>query len=534
MKLYFKFLFLFVSLFFFRPADSVAETVSYDLHLARERVPEGETFRERVTVNGSVPGPTLFFKEGDTAVIRITNGMKEVSSVHWHGLLVPAEMDGVPGLNGFSGIQPGETFTARFELRQSGTYWYHAHSEGQEQEGLYGALVILPKEEDEIKTERDVVIVLSESHLQTPERLLSSLKTLHGSDQGEGHAHAHQRAHAHYDDSDQHAHAQHHDHMHDHEQLHEEKERHGHAAHKPVTSSQEEGALERGVDPFPPEHTDVEGYHFLLNGKEGKTPEQSWVGSFKKGERIRLRLINASAMSTYDVQIPSLTLQVVAADGQDIVPVEVDALRLSPAETYDVVIQPQEEKRYRILAASADRTGGAVGMLAPLLKAASTPDTSVPIVSLAELSRTPRVLTYKDLQARKPREKVLPPEQTVFVHLEGNEDTYQWALNGSSDESGQQKKPFSFRNGERLRLVFENDTEMAHPMHLHGMFFQLENGQPPERLPNKHTVTIHPGERLSVLLTADAAGLWAFHCHLLYHMLGGMMEIFTIAEPGSR
>lgn len=504
----------------------------HHLDIAREEVNITGTPVKKITVNGSIPGPTLRFTEGEDVTITVTNHLDEDTSVHWHGLLLPGEMDGVPGMNGFPGIKPGETFTYRFRIRQAGTYWYHAHSLAQEQEGHYGSIVITPKGQNPIKADRDYVVLLSDFTHEGALGILDNLKL------DSGYYNYHKRTIGDFFD---------------------DVEKKGFKA--AWKDRKEWGEMRMS----PTDLSDVSGYAFLTNGK---TPQQNWTGIFKPGERVRLRFINASAMTFYDVRIPGLKMILVQADGQNVEPVKVDEFRFGIAETYDVIVEPIEDKAYTIAAESVDRTGFALSTLAPregmrgetpqprprsLLTMAdmgmghqmdhSQMDHSK--MSAAEMEQmmaqmksgwaeagTPighKALTYKDLRYLGTQTKTEAPEREIELRLGGSMERFIWTINGKKFEhSG----PIHLEYGERVRLKFTNETMMAHPMHLHGMFVQLENGQPAEKLPNKHTVIVPPGQSLSVLLTADEAGEWAFHCHLLYHMLGGMMTSLTVAKPG--
>jgi FtsP/CotA-like multicopper oxidase with cupredoxin domain len=507
-----------------------SRTVEYALTVERGRVNITGKPSEKITLNGGIPGPILRFTEGDEAVVRVTNRMDEDTSVHWHGILIPNFMDGVPGLGGFPGIKPGETFTYRFPLRQSGTYWYHAHSQGQEQDGHYGALVILPKGEDPVKAERDYVVLLSDYSEESSDAILSNLKM-----SSEYYQYARRTVFDFFDD----------------------------ARKEGVGKAWKNARMWGEMRMLPTDLSDVTGYAFLVNGK---TPEQNQTYLFKRGERVRLRFINASAMSFYDVRIPGLKMSVVAADGQNVEPVPIDEFRFGVAETYDVVVTPPEEKAYTIAAEPIDRTGFAVATLAPregmkgdvprarpralltmadmgmdhsgmdhaamghAMPPASAPDkeTGVPGSGWAEPSAPSgaKALAYKDLRYLGTQQDVRSPEREVEVRLGGNMERYIWTMNGKKyADAG----PIRLKYGERVRLKFVNDTMMAHPMHLHGMFVQLENGQPADKLPNKHTVIVAPSDSYSVLLTADEPGEWAFHCHLLYHMMSGMMNKVVVA-----
>ncbi len=524
----------------FMPFHAQAE--EYSLVIAREPVNITGNAVEKITVNGTIPGPILRFTEGQEAVIHVTNKLNEDTSVHWHGLLLPGDMDGVPGFNGFPGIKPGETFTYRFKIRQDGTYWYHAHSMGQEQDGHYGSIVIAPKSKDPVQADRDYVVLLSDFHDEDSWDIMSNLKM-----SSEYYQYARRTVGDFFDD----------------------------AKERGFSKAWESAKMWGEMRMLPTDLSDVTGYTFLVNGK---TPEQNWTGIFKPGERVRLRFINASAMSFYDVRIPGLKMQVVSADGQNVEPVPVDEFRFGVAETYDVIVIPKEDKAYTIAAEPIDRTGFALGTLAPregmrgeipqprpraLLTMAdmgmdhdmggmdhSTMNHNMPMDhaamghamptdesmnKMAEESGwakagTPpgdKALSYADLRYLGIQKDTREAEREILVRLGGNMERYIWTINGKKyADSG----PIKLNYGERVRLKFVNDTMMAHPMHLHGMFVQLENGQPAEKLPNKHTVIVPPGQSYSVLLTADEPGEWAFHCHLLYHMMAGMMNKVIVAK----
>lgn len=518
----------------------------YHLDIARETVNITGTPVSKITINGSIPGPTLRFTEGEDVTITVTNHMDEDTSVHWHGLLIDPAMDGVPGLNGFPGIKPGETFTYRYKIRQTGTYWYHSHSGGQEQDGVYGSIVITPKGRDPIKADRDYVVVLSDFSHETPEAIIGNLKM-----SSDYYQYARRTIGDFFAD----------------------------VKEDGFSKTWENAKMWGEMRMLPTDLSDVSGYTFLTNGK---TPEQNWTGLFKPGERVRLRFINASAMTFYDVRIPGLKMQVVSADGQNVEPVPVDEFRFGVAETYDVIVTPTENKAYTIAAESIDRTGFALGTLATAegMKGeapAPRPRTLLTMADMGMMSDmggmdhgnmnmdmanmagmdhaamghemptmkemdamaeasgwakagTPpgdKALSYADLRYFGTQKDTRQPERTIEVRLGGNMERYIWTINGKKySDSG----PMNLKYGERVRLKFVNDTMMAHPMHLHGMFVQLENGQPAGKLPNKHTVIVPPGQSYSVLLTADEAGEWAFHCHLLYHMMAGMMTKAVVAR----
>ncbi len=498
-----------------------AQAKEYSLVIAREFVTVTGHPVKKITVNGTIPGPTLRFTEGEDVTIHVTNHMTEDTSVHWHGLLLPGAMDGVPGFNGFPGIKPNETFTYHFKIRQAGTYWYHAHSMGQEQDGHYGSIVITPQN-DPVKADRDYVVLLSDFHTEESASIMAHLKM-----SSDYYAYARQTLGDFFADV---------------------KKQGFSKAWDNTTTWGDMRMMETDL-------SDVSGYTFLMNGKN---KDQNWTGLFKAGERVRLRFINASAMSFYDVRIPGLKMQVVATDGQNIEPVPVDEFRFGVAETYDVIVTPEEDKAYTVVAEPIDRSGFALGTLAPragmkglvpehrpralltmfdmnmdnMMK--DMPDMDMTSESArvsgwakAGTPKGDKALAYKDLRYLGTQKDTRPPEREVLVTLGGNMERYIWTINGKKyAESG----PINLQYGERVRLKFVNETMMAHPMHMHGMFVQLENGQPMEKLPNKHTVIIPPGQSYSVLLTADEPGEWAFHCHLLYHMMAGMMNKVVVAK----
>ncbi|MBP6012535.1 MAG: copper resistance system multicopper oxidase [Alphaproteobacteria bacterium] len=496
-----------------------------------------------VTFNGQLPGPTLRFREGEDVTIHVTNKLDEDTSVHWHGLLLPGMMDGVPGLNGYPGIKPGETFTYRFKVRQAGTYWYHSHSSAQEQAGLYGALVLEPRDAEPVRTEREHVVVLSDFTAEHPDEILRNLKNDHS---------YYNRGRRTVGD------------------FFRDVRRDGFRA--TVKDRAEWGEMR--MDPT--DMSDVSGYTFLVNGQP---PDKNWTGLFKPGERVRLRLINASAMSYFDVRLPGLKMIVVAADGQDVEPVPVDDIRIAVAETYDVVVTPKEDRAFTLLAEPIDRSGyaratlapreGMVGEIPPLRQRttltmadmgamhdaagtahgnhggdAAPTDHSMhqnhdaKAAPVPSSDRTPRgwadsglpgtrALRYADLRSFQPQKDLREPSREIVVRLGGSMERYVWTLNGAKADRAE---PIGLKFGERVKLTFVNESMMAHPMHLHGMFVQLVNGQPAERLPNKHIVSVPPGGTYSALLTADEPGEWAFHCHLLYHMSAGMMTKVVVAR----
>ncbi|MFZ2469485.1 MAG: copper resistance system multicopper oxidase [Parvibaculum sedimenti] len=537
--------FTFIGLAF---ASFAAKAGEYSLVIDRHDVDIGGRHGDMIIVNGQFPGPLLRFREGEDVAIHVTNRLKDDSSVHWHGLLLPGEMDGVPGMNGFGGIAPGATFTYHFKVRQSGTYWYHSHSGLQEQEGLAGPIVIDPAKPSGIQAAHDYVVMLSDFTDERADDILRNLKA----------------------DSGYYNHS---------------KRTAGdffRGMGKDGIGATLRDRLDWGeMRMDPTDLADVTGYTFLVNGKSASA---NWTGLFKPGERIRLRFINASAMTYFDLRIPGLKMIVVAADGQNVMPVPVDEIRLAIAETYDVIVTPKDGKAYTIFAQSLDRSGYARATLAPRegMEAPVPPLRRRAQLTMADMgmgsmegmdhgsmsnmdmggmdmsqmghaatntkpkeSKSPaeeeqapkgwgagfpageKVLSYGDLKSLTPQKDLREPSREIIVHLTGNMERYIWTLNGKKFGDAQ---PIELKYGERVKLTFVNDTMMAHPMHLHGMFVQLVNGQPAARLPNKHIVSVPPGQSYSVLLTADAPGEWAFHCHLLYHMASGMMNKVVVAR----
>ena len=528
---------------------------------------------KRITVNGQFPAPLLEFEEGDDAIIKVKNNLKNKdSSIHWHGLLLPGIMDGVPGFNGFNGISPNEEFVYKFKVRQSGTYWYHAHSKGQEQDGLYGSLVIYPKNKKPLaaheQAERDYVVMLSDFHEKTSDQIQKDLKISaeYYQDQRETLS-----------------------------DVWKQVKRDG------VKATWSDRKMWNQMRMLKTDMSDVTGYTFLMNGK---TPTQNWTGMFKPNEKVRLRFVNASAMSFFDVRIPNLKMTVVSADGQPVKPVAVDEFRIGTAETYDVIVEPKTG-HYQIEAESIDRSGYAIGMLhneltamghgihmpAPRPRSLLTMEdmrhgtdhsamdhskmdademqdmdhskmnhNAMPAMNHSEMDHskmdhsqhqmpalsttqkndqvvygwanasTPKgdkALQYSDLKSLTPQVDTREATSELVIRLGGTMERYMWTINGKKFSDAE---PLKVKFGERIRVKFINDSMMAHPMHLHGMFMQLENGQSPVDMPNKHTVIVPPGKTVTTLLTADELGEWAIHCHLLYHMSAGMMNKLIVAN----
>lgn len=528
-----------------------------DLKIARTSfVINGKT-GSAVTINGTVPGPLLRFREGQEAVIRVTNNLQEATSIHWHGILVPPEMDGVPGVS-FAGIQPGETFTYRFPVKQSGTYWYHSHSGAQELEGMYGPMVIDPIKADSISYDREYIIVLSDYSFMDPKTIISKLKK--------------QSAYFNY-------------------QKRTMKDFIQDVKSVGFSSTFSERMQWQKMRMDPTDISDLTGatYNYLMNGL---SPEANWTGVFRKGERVRLRFIDAGAMTIFDVRIPGLKMKVVQADGQNVQPILVDEFRIGNGETYDIIVEPKDDGPYTIFAETIDRSGFALGTLATKVgsKAATPERRKRPIRSMDDMgmamaatamadmpgmkmdksmnasqatvnskpvmhgpdthgsgnsnvpmqtknrlhepgtgleNSTRKVLVYTDLKAIKPYADQRVPQREIELHLTGNMERYMWSIDGKT--YSESSEPIAFHFGERLRLTFVNDTMMEHPMHLHGMWMHLENGSG-TYLPRKHTIIVKPAERLTVSVTADALGDWAFHCHMLIHMELGMFRVIRVVK----
>ncbi len=521
-----------------------------DIDHARHEI-DGASGRA-ILVNGRLPAPLLRWREGDEVSLSVTNHLNEDTSIHWHGVLLPFQMDGVPGVS-FPGIRPGETFTYEFPLVQAGTYWYHSHSGLQEQLGHYGPIVIEPRGIDPVAYDREYVIVLSDWTFEDPHRVFAKLKKM-----SDVYNFQQRTVSDFFDDVE------------------------AEGFDRALSERMMWGAMRMN----PTDIADVTGatYTYLLNGQ---SPAENWTGLFQPGERVRLRLINAAAMSIFNVRVPGLPMIVAQADGLDVEPVEIDELQIGVAETYDVVVRPEANEAYAVVAESNDRSGYALGTLAPRVgMRASVPESRPrptltmkdmamdhstmdhgamdhsemdhsdmamasgsrahdhlrgpgvaalavrPTNRLAErpngLEDAPhRVLTYADLKALRRNPDTRPPRREIELHLTGNMERYMWSFDGVkfSEADG----PILFYKNERLRLTLVNNTMMPHPVHLHGMFFDVVTGEH-DRKPRKHTIVAKPGERLSVDVTADAVGDWAFHCHLLYHMHAGMMRVVSVRD----
>lgn len=551
-----------------------------DLVVAESRVNFSGESRLATSINGSIPAPTLRFREGDEVTIRVTNRLNVPTSIHWHGIILPYQMDGVPGIS-FDGIEPGETFTYQFKLGQSGTYWYHSHSGFQEMTGMYGALIIEPKEGEIYPVERDYIVQLSDWTDEDPMRVFSKLKV-----QSDIYNFNQPTVGDFFND----------------------------IASGGLGLALEKRRMWNEMRMSPKDLADLSAatLTFLMNG----TPAgANWTGIFKKGERVRLRFINSGSNTLFDVRIPGLTLQVVQADGQNVTPVSVDEFRFGPGETYDVIVEPQEDA-YTLFAQSIDRSGFVRGTLAtragleaivPATDPAeqltmtdmmgdmsmmsmsgmghsshapvAAPSDPIPVdhsnhgnpapvdhsahnmqqnplalpskkvrhastefgatvdarvemprsnlddpgVGLRDNGR--RVLTLADLRSLEPIEKPTVPTREIELHLTGNMERYSWSIDGL--EFGD-STPIHMKKGERIRVILQNDTMMTHPMHLHGMWSDIET-ETGELLARRHTILVQPAQRISFLTTPEDTGRWAWHCHLLFHMDAGMFRKVVVS-----
>ncbi|ELY20515.1 copper resistance system multicopper oxidase [Halomonas sp. ATBC28] len=570
-------------------AQGVEEGPEISLAIRRESIPIDGQEAHPISINGTSPGPLIRLKEGQDAVLRVTNLLDESTSIHWHGLILPPEMDGVPGVS-FAGIAPGETFTYRFPVRQNGTYWYHSHSGLQEQLGHAGPLIIDAAEREPIRYDREHVLLLTDWTFEDPMSVFRNLKTM------EGYYNFQERTIADF---------------------------FADVREKGFSQTAEMRGMWAKMRMSSRDIADVTGstYTYLLNGH---SPQENWNALFKAGERVRLRVINGSAMSYFDVRIPGLKMTIVAADGQPVQPVPVDEFRIGVAETYDVLVSPEDDRAYTIFAEAMDRSGYARATLAPregmqaeipkrrqiadrgmeamgahgmgdmegmdhsgmsnmegmdhsnmpgmsgddagmegmdhsnmegmdhsnmegmdhsnmggmsgeqakvgengiLIAGEAQPGSRYDQAGIGIDPNERRVLVYRDLKAFTPWPDRREPGRELELHLTGNMERYMWSFDGKkfSEVTG----PIHFVKDERLRLILINDTMMEHPIHLHGMWMELENGQG-ELIPRKHTLNVKPGERVSALITADAEGSWAFHCHLLYHMDAGMFRVVQVS-----
>ena len=560
------------------PAQMLAGT-EFDLSIGSSPVNFTGRARPAITVNGSLPAPILRWREGDTVTLRVANRLRGAhSSIHWHGILLPANMDGVPGLS-FDGIAPGETYTYKFNLQQSGTYWYHSHSMFQEQAGLYGAIIVDPREPAPYRHDREHVVLLSDWTDLDPAALFRRMKK-----------------------------------MSDHDNLH--KRTVGDFARDVsedgLAATLQDRKMWGEMRMTPTDISDINAhtYTFLMNGA---APAGNWTGLFRSGEKVLLRFINGSAMTYFDVRIPGLKMTVVAADGQYIHPVTVDEFRIAVAETFDVIVEPSGQDAYTIFAQDMGRTGYARGTLAvrqglappvpmldprPILtmddmghggmgggahdmaamkgmeggcgasmgmapKAQDhtghdmtampgmdhgaggmqqhpASEAGNPLVDMQTMAPAAKlddpgiglrdngrkVLTYAAMKSLFADPDGREPSREVELHLTGHMEKFAWSFNG---QKFMDAEPLRLNYGERMRIVLVNDTMMTHPIHLHGMWSDVEDEHGEFHL-RKHTVDMPPGTKRSYRVRADALGRWAFHCHLLYHMEAGMMREVRVEE----
>jgi len=528
--------------------------------------------RMATTINGSIPAPTLRLREGDTVTLRVTNRLKEDTSIHWHGIILPFQMDGVPGIS-FKGIPPGETFTYRFKLQQSGTYWYHSHSGMQELTGMYGALIVEPKNGEPIRSDREHVVLLSDWTDEEPGRVFAKLKA-----QGDYYNFHQPTVMDFFND----------------------------AAHDGLRRAMAKREMWNDMRMSPTDLADLsaETLTYLMNGS---APAGNWTGLFKPGERVRLRFINGAGNTFYDVRIPGLKMTVVQSDGLPVEPVTIDEFRFGPGETYDVIVEPKDMP-YTLFAQAMDRSGYARGTLAPregltapvpaidpvqqltmgdmmgdmssmdhgamghgemapapmehstmdhahmdhgahgmgtggLAKASQqvrharteygasvdmrvdTPRTNLDDPGVGLRGNGRKVLTLDQLSTVGGPMDERGPGREIELHLTGNMERYTWSFDGLAFGGS---TPVTFKHGERLRVILHNDTMMTHPMHMHGMWSELES--PDGRfLVRRHTIPVQPAQRISFLVTADAPGRWAWHCHLMFHMHAGMFREVLVA-----
>ncbi len=555
------------------------------LHIADGMFHSDNRSGHGIGLNGTIPGPLIRLREGTRANLMIHNMLHEDSSVHWHGLLLPFQYDGVPGLS-FPGIKPSGNFTAEFDVRQSGTYWYHSHSGLQEQMGHYGPIIIDPEGKDPVEYDREHVILLSEFTDMHPHKIMKKLKVAEG--------YFSQQKTATFDDYDM---------------------------------SVEERLMWGRMRMMPTDIADVSAptYTYMINGHG---PADNLELPFESGERVRLRFINGSAMTFFNIRIPGLPMTVVQADGQNVMPTEVDEFQIGIAETYDVIVTPKAGT-FALAAESMDRSGMAQATLTsqlgqhakfpmlrdpPLLSMVDmghggmaegghdrhgggghsghasmdkeqmdhsqmdhskmnhgSPKTPMPemdhsghdmrAMKMRDTSLLPasvkvgpgidmvamnpqdrmgypglgldnvphRVLNYKMLRALNPDDNHREPDREMELHLTGNMERYMWSFDGKK-YSSVSDSPLRFAYDEKVRVKLVNDTMMAHPIHLHGIFFELVNGAGHAQ-PKKHTVIVQPGSSATFDATFNEPGDWAFHCHLLYHMHAGMMQTVSVAFP---
>ena len=517
------------------------------LTIANSTFPVDGRVGHAVTMNGTIPGPLIRLKEGQKVRIAVRNELDEDSSIHWHGLLLPFQMDGVPGIS-FPGIKPRSTFIYEFPVRQSGTYWYHSHSGLQEQVGHYGPLILDPAGPDPVAYDREHVIVLSDWSFLHPHMIFTRLKQEGG--------------------------------FFNRQKLTVADRMKG---TNPLSAEDRAMFARMRMDPTDVSDVTAAAYTFLINGH---SPGENWTGLFNAGERVRLRIINAAAQTTFNFRMPGLAMTVVQADGINVRPVETDEFQIGNAETYDIIVRPQD-RAYAIVAETIDRSGMGMATLAPRagMRAAAPPLRERPVLGMADMGmggmgmdhsghgaaassqaapmdhdmrdkskvdfpvgvgvdmiapmpadRTGhpgigldklghRVLTYRDLVSLTPNPDSRTPTRRIDIHLTGNMERFMWSMDG--EKLSENPEPYRFARNERVRMRLINDTMMTHPMHIHGHFWQVVNGHGPHQ-PFKHTVRVLPGSYIDLDMTADAPGDWAFHCHLLYHMHAGMMRVVKV------
>ncbi|WP_380871953.1 copper oxidase [Sphingomonas sp. DBB INV C78] len=569
-----------------RPLPTISGT-DIALRIAHQMMMIDGRESHAIGINGTIPAPLIRLRQGQTVRLSVTNDLDdEDSSIHWHGLLVPFQFDGVPGIS-FPGIKPKSTFVYEFPIIQSGTYWYHSHSGLQEQLGHYGPIVIDPEGEDPIASDREHVIVLSDHSQMHPHAIFRKLKQQAGYFNYQKQTLARLLA----------------------------------GKDQPLKDRLEWGRMR--MDPS--DISDVTGaaYTYLVNGHG---PKDNWTALFRPGERVRLRIVNASAMTNFNVRIPGLPMTVVQADGQNVRPVTVDEFQIAIAETYDVIVTPPDERAYTFVGEAVDRSGLARATLAhregmaaevPALRERplvtmkdmgmdmsgmdhgdsggtldlSAPDPAMPAMDHGAMAgatapgqsgskmpgmdhgamggmsmnmRDPKnapqvkigpgvqtiapmpmdrtgepgtglenvghkVLVYRDLMALTRNPDVRAPDRAMEIHLTGNMERFMWSFDG--EKLSEVKAPIPFLKDERVRVTLVNDSMMSHPIHLHGHFFELVTGHA-EYAPRKHTVNVLPGGKVTFDVTADAVGDWAFHCHMLYHMHAGMMRVVSVRPRG--
>ena len=563
--------------------SSVAVAGQYNLTVDPVTIDTGEFTRSGIGFNGASPGPVLRFKEGEDVTINVTNNLSESTSIHWHGLILPYQQDGVPGIS-YNGIAAGETFTYNFPITQSGTYWFHSHTGFQEPDGAYGAIIIDKKKREPFRYDKEYVVQLTDTHPHSGDRIMRNLKMMPD--------YYNRKQRTFFD-------------------FFKDTEEKGFGA--AMADYKAWGKMRM----MPTDIEDLQGFTPLINGKSA---DQNWTGLFKPGERIRLRFINSSAMTYFDIRIPGLKMTVVQSDGNNVQPVPVDEFRLAVAETYDVIIHPKEDKAYTLFAETMGRTAYARGTLAPRegMTAEVPKMREAPLLTMADMGmahegmnhgammsggkmdhskmmaggahkmpdgtvmkdgtmkgiadgkmaaggghKMPdgtmmkgmdhsamatadpfyaagsglapsaanggKFLSYNDLRAQKPLYKLRDATREIELRLTGNMERYSWSIN---DVKYEDAEPIRLQYGERVRFKFVNETMMTHPMHLHGMWSILDTGKGKWN-PIKHVVSVSPGTTVYMETEVDAPGQWAFHCHLSYHADSGMFRK-VVVEGGPR